>query len=60
MFKNSLKTRRRNKVKKLFSIAIKLCMENGDTPKDIFEEILKLEEAELPDWLSEAHNILMH
>ena len=58
MIHNSLKTRRRNKVKKLMLTAIQLCTENGDSPKEIFEAILNEEVIEMPDWLENAANIL--
>lgn len=58
MVNNSLKTRRRNKVKKLILTAIQLCTENGDSPKEVFESILEKEVIEMPEWLENAADIL--
>ena len=58
MVNNSLKTRRRNKVKKLILTAIQLCTENGDSPKKVFESILEEEVIEMPEWLETAADIL--
>lgn len=58
MMKNSLKTRRLNKVKRLMKSAIALCNEIGESPKVLFEEVLTVEQIDIPEWLENAAEIL--
>ena len=58
MMKNSLKTRRLNKVKRLMKSAISLCNDIGESPKDVFEEVLTVENIDIPEWLEHAAEIL--
>jgi hypothetical protein len=58
MMKNSLLTRRRNKVKKLMLTAITLCNQLGDSPKETFEEVLQTDDIDMPEWLENAAEIL--